>query len=114
VSHELEHLRSQIQAARSDPGRVVNLLQEILRRRDDWLDPRYQVLYHNKPTAYPLYDAPDGSCSIVSLVLPAGKRTPIHTHAAWAVLAVYKGRVRETWFRSLTSEGAGIVPERMR
>lgn len=48
---------------------------------------------------YALYRAED--LCLFSLVIPAGKETPVHDHLAWGLIGVYRGRQDETVYRRL-------------
>jgi len=50
---------------------------------------------------YALYRAEDGSLCLFSLVIPAGKETPVHDHLAWGLIGVYRGVQDETVYRRL-------------
>lgn len=50
---------------------------------------------------YALYRAEDGSLCLFSLVVPPGKRTPVHDHLAWGLVGLYRGRQDETVYRRL-------------
>jgi predicted metal-dependent enzyme (double-stranded beta helix superfamily) len=50
---------------------------------------------------YALYRAEDGSLCLFSLVIPAGKETPVHDHLAWGLIGVYRGVQNETVYRRL-------------
>ena len=54
---------------------------------------------------YALYRAEDGSLTLFSLVIPAGKETPVHDHLAWGLIGVYRGRQHETVYRRLDDGG---------
>jgi 3-mercaptopropionate dioxygenase len=84
------------------PEQVRDLLTEVLSREDDWLDQRYQTR-HGEPKGrlYPLFRADDRRCSLLVAVFEAGVPAPVHNHGSWAVVGVYRGRERETWFRRL-------------
>ena len=50
---------------------------------------------------YALYRAEDGSLCLFSLVIPAGRATPVHDHLAWGLIGVYRGTQRETVYRRM-------------
>jgi predicted metal-dependent enzyme (double-stranded beta helix superfamily) len=50
---------------------------------------------------YALYRAEDGSLCLFSLVIPAGKETPVHDHLAWGLIGVYRGIQDETVYRRI-------------
>src|SRR5688572_17377439 len=84
------------------PERVRDLLSNVLSREDDWLDRKYQTRDGEpKGKLYPVFRADDRRCSILVAVFEAGVPAPVHNHGSWAVVGVYRGRERETWFRRL-------------
>jgi 3-mercaptopropionate dioxygenase len=82
------------------PGRVTAILQEALTAGTDWLDARYRHIPDGEDSAlYPLHRDPAGRFSVVAAVFRPGFPATVHDHGAWAVIAVLRGRERETWFR---------------
>jgi 3-mercaptopropionate dioxygenase len=68
----------------------------------DWLDERYLRRETDREWAlHPLHRS--GRCSIVVAVFRPGAAAPIHDHGTWAVIGIYRGRERETWFRHTDS-----------
>jgi predicted metal-dependent enzyme (double-stranded beta helix superfamily) len=92
-----------------DPQQVRNILRDALATPGDWIDPAYQQLGEGDYALYPVYRAEDGRCSILVVALRPGTPLPVHNHGSWAVIGVYKGRERETWFRRVDD---GSVPGR--
>jgi predicted metal-dependent enzyme (double-stranded beta helix superfamily) len=89
------------QVARQGPEAVKEVTERWLQKPEDWLPRPLQELGDGDQVTYPLYDAPDGSFCAVALNIKPGTAPAVHDHGAWAVLAIYRGRVRETWFRRL-------------
>jgi len=58
---------------------------------------------------YPLYRAPDRRTSMLVAVFGPGITAPVHDHGSWAVIGIYRGRERETWFRRANDGAAGAV-----
>lgn len=107
----LLRLLHQLQSTdQSNPEQVAAVLRTSLCPGDNWLDPRYQTVDRHQIATYSLYDA--RGISVVSIVIAPGARPPIHDHTAWSVIGVYRGRVREAWFRRLPSTGR-VLPERV-
>lgn len=85
-----------------DPELVHELLSEALSGPSDWLDPRHRQRDDSADWAlHPVHRAQDGRCSILCAVFKPGVRSPVHNHGSWAVIGVYRGRERDTWFRRL-------------
>ena len=73
---------------------------------DGWLPEEYSVPDLESGMGggigqYALFRAPDGSLCLFSLVIPPGKRTPVHDHLAWGLVGLYRGRQDETVYRRL-------------
>jgi predicted metal-dependent enzyme (double-stranded beta helix superfamily) len=58
---------------------------------------------------YPLYRAPDRRASMLVAVFRPGITAPVHNHGSWAVIGIYRGRERETWFRRTDVAATGTV-----
>ncbi|MEU5876261.1 hypothetical protein [Spirillospora sp. NPDC047279] len=54
---------------------------------------------------YPLYIAPGGGWSLVSVVWNVGQRTPVHGHETWGVAGIYSGAEREYRYEKPTAAG---------
>lgn len=88
------------------PERTVALLEEAFAQGLDWLDERYLECPEDREwMLYPLYRAPDRRTSMLVAVFSPGVTAPVHNHGSWAVIGIYRGRERETWFRR-TDDGA--------
>lgn len=115
----LQRLIRRVEAAtRANRGaeQVQAVLEDALRSSSDWLGAEYQQLRGNDSATYPLYESDTGRFCVVSLVIREGVTLPVHDHGAWAVLGIYKGRVKETWYQRLddgnTPGIARLAPER--
>jgi predicted metal-dependent enzyme (double-stranded beta helix superfamily) len=98
----ISRVRAAAEADDFGPEHGRALLTDALSRGDDWLDQRYQDRQGEpKGKLYPLFRADDRRCSILVAVFEAGVPAPVHNHGTWAVVGVYRGRERETWFRRL-------------
>lgn len=85
--------------ARSDPADCVlalaPLMLGLIERATAFLEPQH---YRSDPTHYArnlVYDAPDGSLSLYTLVWLPGQWTPIHDHGSWGVVGVLEGVLEE-------------------
>jgi predicted metal-dependent enzyme (double-stranded beta helix superfamily) len=91
---------------RYGPERAAVLLEGVLAQPPDWLDQRYQERPDDRDwMLYPLYRAPDHRASMLVVVFGPGITAPVHDHGAWAVIGIYRGRERETWFRRTDDGG---------
>ena len=110
--HDLIPRLRQASALRDGPEAVRAVLAAAVADDSDWLDPQYQERPETRDwVLYPLYRASDGHLSILVAVFKAGVSTTAHNHGAWAVVGVYRGRERETWYRRLDD---GSAPGRAR
>jgi predicted metal-dependent enzyme (double-stranded beta helix superfamily) len=97
-------LAERLAAASADEGfgpqRALALLREALDSGDDWLDREHQYRPEGRDwMLYPLFRAADRRCSMLVAVFRPGVRAPVHDHGSWAVIGIYRGRERETWYR---------------
>jgi predicted metal-dependent enzyme (double-stranded beta helix superfamily) len=91
---------------RYGPEGTTALLAAALAEPSDWLDERYQERPDDRDwMLYPLYRSPDHRASMLAVVFKPGVTAPVHDHGAWAVIGIYRGRERETWFRRTDDGG---------
>ena len=98
LSREVEDVRARLDRLRPVFGRLL--------AADGWLPEEYSVPDLKSGMGggigqYALYRAEDGSLCLFSLVIPPGKRTPVHDHLAWGLIGLYRGRQDETVYRRL-------------
>lgn len=92
------------------PERTVALLEGALAQGHDWLDEQYLQRAEDRDwMLYPLYRAPDRRTSMLVAVFSPGITAPVHNHGSWAVIGIYRGRERETWFRRTDDGTTGTV-----
>ena len=93
-------------AAHSDPHAVIKAIlphfADLLADKT-WLPGEYQELSEESKMGrgigmWLLYRATDGSLAFSSLVVPAGKETPVHDHLAWGLVGLYRGEQAEEVF----------------
>ena len=84
---------------RSDPADCVlalaPLMLELIERAGALLEPQH---YRSDPDHYArnlVYDAPDASLSLYTLVWLPGQWTPVHDHGSWGVVGVLEGVLEE-------------------
>ena len=85
--------------ARSEPADCVlalaPLMLELIERATTFLEPQH---YRSDPNHYArnlVYDAPDASLSLYTLVWSPGQWTPVHDHGSWGVVGVLEGVLEE-------------------
>ena len=82
-------------------GRVKPCLEELLKRPDFLTEDQKQLDPANpgQNARTVLYKAPDEALSVLAVVYPEGRPTPVHDHLTWGMVGVYEGRERETKYR---------------
>jgi predicted metal-dependent enzyme (double-stranded beta helix superfamily) len=96
------------------PDRAAAVLDRCLTDRTTVLDDRHLTRPAGEPWAlHPLVRAPDRSWSMLVAVFATGARAPVHDHGSWAVIGIYRGREKETWFRSGPGDGPALVEDRV-
>jgi predicted metal-dependent enzyme (double-stranded beta helix superfamily) len=74
---------------------IAPLMMDLAERASDFLEPQH---YRSDPGHYArnlIYDAPDASLSLYTLVWQPGQWTPVHDHGSWGVVAVLEGVLEE-------------------
>ena len=94
---------------RADPADCVlalaPLMLNLIERANAFLEPQH---YRSDPDHYArnlVYDAPDGSLSLYTLVWSPGQWTPIHDHGSWGVVGVLEGVLEERSYVRLSPSG---------
>jgi predicted metal-dependent enzyme (double-stranded beta helix superfamily) len=84
---------------RSEPADCVlalaPLMQQLAAQASSFLEPRH---YRSDPAHYArnlVYQAPDASLSLYTLVWLPGQWTPVHDHGSWGVVGVLEGVLEE-------------------
>src|SRR6186997_618851 len=84
---------------RSEPADCVlalaPLMLELIERATTFLEPQH---YRSDASHYArnlVYNAPDGSLSLYTLVWLPGQWTPIHDHGSWGVVGILEGVLEE-------------------
>jgi len=85
--------------AHCDPAECVTaiapLMLSLVEAAPEFLEPRH---YQSHPTHHSrnlVYNAPDASLSLYSMVWSPGQWTPVHDHGSWGVVAVLEGVLEE-------------------
>jgi predicted metal-dependent enzyme (double-stranded beta helix superfamily) len=74
---------------------LAPLMLELAEQSTSFLEPRH---YRSDPDHYArnlVYDAPDASLSLYTLVWLPGQWTPVHDHGSWGVVSVLEGVLEE-------------------
>ena len=83
---------------------LAPLMLELVEQAGDFLQPQH---YRSDPGHYArnlVYDAPDGSLSLYTLVWLPGQWTPVHDHGSWGVVGVLEGVLEERSYVRLSPE----------
>ena len=79
--------------------RRVEAIKPLLARwmeKQEGLRPEHRVPCDARACGHLLYEAPDGSFFIISVVFPPGTSSGVHYHGAWGVIGVLEGEDEET------------------
>jgi predicted metal-dependent enzyme (double-stranded beta helix superfamily) len=94
IEHASAHTRD-----RPEPADCVLALAPLMLALADeasaFLEPQH---YRSHPEHYSrnlVYDAPDASLSLYTIVWSPGQWTPVHDHGSWGVVAVLEGVLEE-------------------
>jgi len=94
VSHASAHARE-----RANPADCVlalaPMMLELIERAAAFLEPQHYRSDANHYARNLVYDAPDGSLSLYTLVWLPGQWTPVHDHGSWGVVGVLEGVLEE-------------------
>lgn len=113
IEQATEHTRG-----RPDPADCVlalaPLMLALVEQAAGFLEPQH---YRSHPDHYArnlVYDAPDASLSLYTLVWSPGQWTPVHDHGSWGVVGVLEGVLEERNYVRLapdrgTDEGIHLV-----
>jgi predicted metal-dependent enzyme (double-stranded beta helix superfamily) len=83
---------------------LAPLMQELVENAATFLEARH---YRGDPDHYArnlVYDAPDASLSLYTLVWLPGQWTPVHDHGSWGVVGVLEGVLEERSYVRLTPD----------
>ena len=93
---------------RPDPADCVlalaPLMLELIDRAATFLEPRHQQSDPDHYARNLVYDAPDASLSLYTLVWLPGQWTPVHDHGSWGVVGVLEGVLEERSYVRLSSD----------
>ena len=83
---------------------LAPLMLEMIGKSDTFLEPQH---YRSDPDHYArnlVYDAPDDSLSLYTLVWQPGQWTPVHDHGSWGVVGVLDGVLEERSYVRLSAD----------
>ena len=85
---------------------LAPLMLELVEKAATFLEPHH---YRSDPLQYArnlVYDAPDASLSLYTLVWLPGQWTPVHDHGSWGVVGVLEGVLEERSYVRLSPDSA--------
>lgn len=83
---------------------LAPLMFDLIDRADTFLLPQH---YRSNPEGYTrnlIYEAPDDSLSLYSIVWRPGQWTPVHDHGSWGVVGVVEGVLEERSYVRLSPD----------
>lgn len=83
---------------------LAPLMLELVAQAGEFLQPQH---FRSEAEHYArnlVYDAPDGSLSLYTLVWLPGQWTPVHDHGSWGVVGVLEGVLEERNYVRLSPE----------
>ena len=83
---------------------LAPLMLELIDHAGSFLEPQH---YRSNASGYTrnlIYDAPDASLSLYSIVWLPGQWTPVHDHGSWGVVGVLEGVLEERNYVRLSPE----------
>jgi 3-mercaptopropionate dioxygenase len=86
---------------------LAPLMLQLVEQAETFLEPRH---YRDHPDHYSrnlVYDAPDASLSLYTIVWSPGQWTPVHDHGSWGVVAVLEGVLEERSYVRLSADRGG-------
>jgi 3-mercaptopropionate dioxygenase len=93
---------------RSDPADCVlalaPLMLELIDQATTFLEPQHYRCDTQHYARNLVYDAPDGSLSLYTLVWLPGQWTPVHDHGSWGVVGVLEGMLEERSYVRLSPD----------
>lgn len=103
VSQAAAHARD-----RSDPADCVlalaPLMLELIERATTFLEPQHYRSDADHYSRNLVYEAPDASLSLYTLVWLPGQWTPVHDHGSWGVVGVLEGVLEERSYVRLSPD----------
>jgi predicted metal-dependent enzyme (double-stranded beta helix superfamily) len=81
---------------------LAPLMLDLIDQAGTFLEPRH---FRSAEAAYTrnlIYDAPDASLSLYSIVWLPGQWTPVHDHGSWGVVGVLEGVLEERSYVNLS------------
>jgi predicted metal-dependent enzyme (double-stranded beta helix superfamily) len=109
----LQRLIDDLEAAVSGPTKVlaqgVTAALGSAVSEPEWLPADRRRASHDNYARHVLHGDSAGRFSILSIVWNPGQMSPIHAHLTWCAVAVYRGKLIETFFRDDATGSAPVA-----
>ena len=86
---------------------LAPLMLALVENASTFLEPRHFKSHPDHYSRNLVYDAPDASLSLYTIVWSPGQWTPVHDHGSWGVVGVLEGVLEERSYVRLTPESVG-------
>lgn len=83
---------------------LAPLMLDLIDHADTFLEPKH---YQSSAAGYTrnlIYDAPDASLSLYSIIWLPGQWTPVHDHGSWGVVGIIEGVLEERSYARLSPD----------
>ena len=111
ISPALEHFISQAAARSREQAHPADcvlalapLMLDLIEQAGTFLEPEHYRSDPRSDSRNLVYDAPDESMSLYSIVWLPGQWTPIHDHGSWGVVGVIEGILEERSYVRLSPD----------
>ncbi|MEZ0307993.1 MAG: hypothetical protein ACAH21_08705, partial [Ramlibacter sp.] len=103
ISQATKHSRAQREPADCVLA-LAPLMLELIEQAGTFLEPSHYRSGELSYTRNLIYDAPDESLSLYSIVWLPGQWTPVHDHGSWGVVGVVEGVLEERSYVRLSPD----------
>lgn len=83
---------------------LAPLMLTLVEQAGTFLEPQHYRAHPEHYSRNLVYDAPDASLSLYTIVWSPGQWTPVHDHGSWGVVAVLEGVLEERSYVRLSAE----------
>ena len=83
---------------------LAPLMLELIEHAGTFLEPQHYRSSESGYTRNLIFDAPDASLSLYSIVWLPGQWTPVHDHGSWGVVGVVEGVLEERGYVRLSPD----------
>ena len=83
---------------------IAPLMLALVDSAPDFLEPRHYQAHPDHYSRNLVFDAPDASLSLYTIVWSPGQWTPVHDHGSWGVVGVVEGVLEERSYVRLSPD----------